>query len=119
MGFVRKHVDVWDGVFLHGHLLRDTLVSYLLEGVNVHNVLIASHRERSMGCPCNANKFQGAVFANHIPPGHAGFDAEMQSPSRKSKDVWARAGLERPRLIKALSVDTVARAANVDSEGWL
>ena len=44
MSFVRKHVDVWDGVVLQGHPCRDTLVSYLFEGVSVHELLIASHR---------------------------------------------------------------------------
>ena len=78
MGFARKYVDVWDGVVLQGHPLRDTLVSYLFEGVSVRDLLIASHRQRLMGCPWIVGKFQGAVFANRIPPAHAGFvDAEM------------------------------------------
>ena len=102
VGFVRKHVDVWDGVVLQGHPLRDTLVSYMFEGVSVHELLIASHRQRSMGCPCNVGKFQGAVFANRTPPAHAGFvDAEMpffitQGCVAKRKDVRRRAGPERP-----------------------
>ena len=102
VGFVRKHVDVWDGVVLQGPPLRDTLVPYMFEGVSVHELLIASHRQRSMGCPCNVGKFQGAVFANRTPPAHAGFvDAEMpffitQGCVAKRKDVRRRAGPERP-----------------------
>ena len=111
VGFVRKHVDVWDGVVLQGHPLHDTLVSYMFEGVSVNELLIASHRQRSMGCPYNVNKFQGAVFANHMPPAHAGFvDAEMpfviaQGCVAKRKDVRGRAGPEWPRLIQVLSVE--------------
>ena len=100
-----------------------------------------------MGCPHIAGIFWGAVFANGIPLPHAGFvDAEVQSLIGRGcvvkwKDVRDRAGLERARLIQALSVeetkpriiraarplnqlclrirhtmDTIAQVANVPSE---
>ena len=56
------------------------LVSYLRDGVSVHEFLIASHRGPSVDLPYKADSFPGTVFSNRIPPTHADFvDAEMHS----------------------------------------
>ena len=79
-GLVRKYVEFWDGVVLQDHPLRETLVSYLRDGVSVHEFLIASHRGPSVDLPYKADRFPGAVFSNRVPPMHADFvDAEMHS----------------------------------------
>lgn len=110
-GLVRRHVEFWDGVVLQDHPLRETLGSYLREGVSVHEFLIASHRGPSVDSPYKVDRFPGAVFANRIPPAHAGFvDAEMRSLIARGcvvkwADVRGRAGPARPRLVQALSVE--------------
>ena len=79
-GFVRKHIEFWDGVVLHGHPLRDELVPYFRDGFSVYDFLIDSCRGTSKTVPYNAEQFPGAVFANRVPPEHADFvDADMQS----------------------------------------
>ena len=79
-GLVRKYVEFWDGVVLQDHPLRETLVSYLRDGVSVHEFLFDSHRGASVDLPYKTDRFPGAVFSNRIPPTHADFaDAEMHS----------------------------------------
>lgn len=60
-------------------------MSYLRDGVSVHEFLIDSHPGPSIACPYNADNFPfpGAVLANRITPAHAGFaDAEINPSSR-------------------------------------
>ena len=81
-GFVRQHVDFWHDIILPDHPLRDTLVSYLRDGVGVQDLLLHEYRGPSLDCPCNVDRFPGAVFPNRIPPSFAGFvDAEVYEVS--------------------------------------
>lgn len=76
---MRKHVEVLDGVVLLRHTLRNELVSYVRDGDSVHNCLMNSCRGSSNAFLYNAEQFPGNVFANRIPPAHAGFvDSEIQ-----------------------------------------
>ena len=110
MSFVRKHVDVWDGVVLQGHPCRDTLVSYLFEGVSVHELLIASHRggrwaTRTMRV--NSRELYLRIVSRQRT--EASLTPKRHSSARggvaKRKDVRRRAGPERPRLTQVLSVE--------------
>lgn len=110
VGFERKLTGVWSGVVLQGHLFRDTLVAF--EGLrDVHELLIAFDRKRSMDYPYNARKTGGAVIANTIPPAYTGFvDSEMLPLTAlgcvaKCKHYRGRAGPDRPPLIQGLSVE--------------
>ena len=70
----------WSAANTRDHPLRETLVSYLRDGVSVREFLIASHRGPSVDLPYKADRFPGAVFSNCVPPPHADFvDAEMHS----------------------------------------
>ena len=146
-GFVRQHVDFWHNIILPDHPLRDTLVSYLRDGVGLQDLLLHEYRGPSLDCPYDVVRFPGAVFQNRIPPSFAGFvGAAVQALIYlgcvvKWSDVHGPGGPPRPRLVMALSIeetkprqiydarpvnkrcmipfsmDTVARVANVASPG--
>ena len=79
-GFVRQHVDFWHDIILPDHPLRDTLVSYLRDGVGVQDLLLHEYRGPSLDCTLDVGRFPGSVFQNRIPPSFAGFvDAELQA----------------------------------------
>ena len=59
LGFLRKHVNFWYDIVLKGW---DTLVLYLRDGVDLHDLLPRKHRGRSSNCPYDVNQFPGAVF---------------------------------------------------------
>ena len=110
-GFVRKHVAFWENVILEDHPLRDTLVSYLRDGVDVHDFLFDSHKGPSSDRPYNVDRFPGAVFANRIPLPFTEFvDMEMQSLIDRGcvvkwADVRSPTSPPRPRFVMALSVE--------------
>ena len=140
-------VAFWDEVILQGHPLRDELISYLRDGVNVHDVFTDSFRGPSKAYPYNAERFPVAVFANHILSLLRQFRRRQDAipgRARVHREVVRRgpSGPARPRMIQGLSVeetkphlindarplnqrckrirftmDTVARVANVASEG--
>ncbi|CAM9718774.1 unnamed protein product [Laminaria digitata] len=110
-GFVRLHVDFWNDIILQDHPLRDTLVSYLRDGVNLHDFLHSEYQGPSTDCPYDTGRFPGEVFENRIPPTFTGFvDAEVQALVdrgcvAKWADVRGPGGPPRPRLVMALSVE--------------
>ena len=79
-GFVRKHVAFWEDVILADYPLRNTLVSYLRDGVDVHDFRFDSNKGPLSNSPCNRDRFPGPVLANRIPLQFTEFvDMEMQS----------------------------------------
>lgn len=80
-GFVRAHVvGFWDSVILKSHPLRDTLVSYLRDGVDLNDLLLDPFRGTSSEEPYNRGRCPPAAFANRIPLEFDDFvDTEMQS----------------------------------------
>ena len=50
-GFVRRHADFWNDIILQDHPLRGTLMSYLREGVGLHDLLLKEYRGPSIDCP--------------------------------------------------------------------
>ena len=110
-GLLRKHAAFWYEIILPDHPLRETLVSYVRDGVSVHEFLLTSHKGTSVESPYNREKFPGAVFANRIPSAHAEFvRTEMQALITRGcvvkwADVRGPEGPARPRLIQALSVE--------------
>ena len=76
----RQHVDFWHDTILPDHPLKDTLVSYLCEGVGVQDLLQHEYRGPSVDCPYDVGRFPGAVFLNRIPLSFAGvMGAEVQA----------------------------------------
>lgn len=67
-GVVHQHAECWDKVILQDQPLRDTMLSYLRDGVGVRCFLIDPCRGPSVDRPYNDNCFPGAVFANRISP---------------------------------------------------
>ena len=110
-GFVRRHAVFWNDVILQDHPLRGTLMSYLREGVGLHDLLLTEYRGPSIDCPYVVGRFPGAVFQNRIPPTFASFvDAEVQALVERGcvakwADVRGPGGPPRPRLVMALSVE--------------
>lgn len=110
-GLLRKHAAFWDEMILPTHHLREPLMSYVRDGVSVHEFLFESHKGASLDSPYNVGKFPGAVFANRIPPAHAEFvSTEMRTLITRGcvvkwADVRGPAGPARPRMIQALSVE--------------
>lgn len=72
-GLLRTHAAFWDEVILPGDHLREKLVTYMRDGVSVHEFLLAPHRGTSVESPCNREKIPGAIFANRIPSANAAF----------------------------------------------
>ena len=109
--FVRRHVDLLRDIILQGHPYRGTLVSYLREGVGLHDYLLREYRGPSIDSSYVVGRFPGAVFKNHIRPAYASFvDAEVQALVdrgcvAKWADVRGPGGPSRPRLVMALSVE--------------
>lgn len=147
-GLPRKHISCWREVILVDHALRDTLLPYLQDGVNLQDFLVDSHRGPSASQPYKPQTFRQAEFKNRIPSRFTSFvDAEVESLIARGcvakwSDVKGSDGPDRPYLRMALSVeetkprliydarplnkffkhvpfsmDTVARVANVASEG--
>lgn len=110
-GLPRRHVAFWDEVILVDHPLRDSLLAYLRDGVNLQDFLIDSHRGPSVQQPYNVASFRQAVFPNRIPSKFVPFvESEVQSLIARGcvakwSDVKGPAGPVRPRLIMALSVE--------------
>lgn len=110
-GLPRRHVAFWDEVILVDHPLRDSLLTYLRDGVNLQDFLIDSHRRPSVQQPYNVASFRQAVFPNRIPSKFVPFvESELQSLIARGcvakwSDVKGPAGPARPRLIMALSVE--------------
>ena len=67
-GFVHRHVDFWHDTILPGHSFRDTLVSYLRDGVGLHDLLLSEYRGPSIDCRYDVGRFPRAVFHNRILP---------------------------------------------------
>lgn len=109
-GLPRQHVAFWREVILVDHPLRDTLLSYLHDGVNLGDFLIDSHRGPSASQPYKPEAFRQAEFGDRYPSGFTDFvDAEVESLIARGcvakwSDVKGPAGPDRPRLIMALSV---------------
>ena len=111
-GFVRKHVPFWRDVILKDHPLRDTLVSYLRDGVDIYDLLLEDFKGPSTHLPYNIDRFPGAEFRNYIPQGFDQFvETEISSLLLKGcvvrwEDVRSPSGPARPRLRMAMSVET-------------
>lgn len=45
-GLVRRHVEFWQDVMLPNHPLSDTLVSFVRDGVNLHDLFLMNSRVR-------------------------------------------------------------------------
>lgn len=79
-GLVHRHVNFWLDATLHGQPIRDRLVSYVRDGINVRNVHLDAYRGPSTDSPCDAARFPGGVFLKRIPPLLTDFmDAEVQA----------------------------------------
>lgn len=72
-GLARKHTAFWGNVFLGEYPLRDTLISYLRDGEDIHDFLIDSHKGPSSHQPFNLDRFPGEVFSNCIPSAFTDF----------------------------------------------
>lgn len=112
-GFVRAHSGFWKNHILRDHPLRDTLTSYIRDGVDLYDLLLPKYRGTSPLCPYNTDRFPQRIFSNHRwPPEFDRFvDTEMQSLLARGciarwDDVKAPNGPARPRMIMALSVET-------------
>ena len=103
-GFVRKHVQFSRDVVLKDHTLRDTLVSYLRDGVDIYDLLLEDFRGPSTHLPYNIDRFPGAEFRNYIPQGFDQFVDTAISPLLvkgcvvRWEDVRGPSGPARPRL---------------------
>lgn len=110
-GFVRRHVEFWRNVILIDHPLRDSLVSYLRDGVDLYDLLLSEYRGGSNDLPYDVSRFPGAVFRNRIPPRFSPFvQAEVQTLVDRGcvlpwSEVRAPGGPRRPRLVMALTVE--------------
>lgn len=110
-GLPRQHVAFWREVILVDHPLRDTLLPYLRDGVNLGDFLQDSHRGPSASRPYKPDAFRPAEFRNRIPPAFTDFaDAEVETLiARGCVAKWSEVrgpdGPARPRLIMALSVE--------------
>lgn len=112
-GFVRAHAGFWEDHVLLDHPLRDTLVSYLRDGVDLHDLLLPKYKGASSSCPYNVEQFPQRIFSNHRWPAEFdGFvDAEMRTLLDRGcivkwSEVRGPSGPERPRMLMALSVET-------------
>ena len=61
-GLVRRHVHLWQDVTLKDHPLRDTLVSYVRDGVDLHGLILNEFKGPSIECPYDVSRFPGTVF---------------------------------------------------------
>ena len=61
-GLPRKHISFWREVILVDHPLRDTLLPYLQDGVNLRDFLVDSHRGPSASQPYQPQAFRQAEF---------------------------------------------------------
>ena len=61
-GVVRRHVNFWHDIILKRHPLRETLVLYLRDVVDLHDLLLREYRGPSSDCPYDVGRFPGAVF---------------------------------------------------------
>ena len=96
-GFVRNYVTFRENVILEDHPLRDTLVLYLRDGVDVHDFPFDSHKGPSSDRPYNVDQFPGAVFANRIPLPFTEFvDMEMQPPNARGKELTKLQLISKP-----------------------
>ena len=66
-GLPRKHVASWREVIFAHHTLRDTILPYLQDGVNLRDFLIDSHRGPSASQLYAPQAFRQAEFRNRIP----------------------------------------------------
>ena len=112
-GFVRAHAGFWEECILRDHPLRDTLTSYIRDGVDLYDLLLPKFRGESPSLPYNVEHFPQRIFSNHRWPLEFDnfVDAEMQSLLDRGcisrwADVKSSTGPVRPRMIMALSVET-------------
>ena len=112
-GFVRAHAGFWEDCILRDHPLRDTLTSYIRDGVDLYDLLLPKFRGESPSLPYNVDHFPQRIFSNHRWPLEFDnfVDAEMQSLLDRGcisrwADVKSSTGPVRPRMIMALSVET-------------
>ena len=56
-GFVHQRVDFWHDIILPDHPLKDTLVSYLREGVGLQELLLHGYRGPSLDYLYDVGRF--------------------------------------------------------------
>lgn len=110
-GLPSQKLPFWEQFILRDHPHRDQFLSFLRDGVGLHDLLLPEFRGPSVDQPFNPDRFQGAVFRNRIPSEFTDFvDSEISSLVllgciAKWSDVRGPGGPDRPRLIMALSVE--------------
>lgn len=67
-GFVRSIVEVWQDITLTWRPLRTTLVLYLRDEVDIHDILLEDYRDLSIDCLYDVGRFPVTVFHNSIWP---------------------------------------------------
>lgn len=104
-GLPGTKLSFWEHVVLRDHPQKDAFVSFLCDGVVLHDMLLPPFRRPSVDQPFNPDRFRGAVFSNRVPPAFNDFvDKEISSLVElgcvsKWSDVRAPGGPSRPRLI--------------------
>lgn len=110
-GLPSQKLPFWEKFILREHPNKDQFLSFLRDGVGLHDLLRPPFRGPSVDQPFNPDRFKGAVFRNRIPPGFTDFvDSEISSLASlgciaKWSDVRGPGGLARPRMIMPLSVE--------------
>ena len=66
-GFVRRHVDLRRDVILQDLPFRCMLMSYLRDGVALHDLLLSDYTGPSIDRPYSVGRFPGAVFKTAPP----------------------------------------------------
>lgn len=79
-GLPSQKLPFWEKVILREHPNRDQFLSFLRDGVGLHDLLLRPFRGPSVDRPFNPDRFKGAVFRNRIPSEFTDFvDSEIRS----------------------------------------